>query len=1210
MAVRTATVEYVGDAASLIRASQQAAAATKAATAEIAGANEKVAGSSELMAARTAKAHEKMMASAEKANASFAKWGSTAGAAVIGVSVDMALKLEEAGVAIAKAGNTSSAAGIKIADAFKNLSGLEYSGAQVGKAFATIAGEMKVVEGHALGVTEATKVMTAALNLADASGGDLTATTESLGKVMMTFHLGAEQAAKASDVLFNASKATGTSIETFTTTVDKARGRLGALAPSFVETSALMAELAKQGVSGRLTMGSLGGVFGTLLSQSKKVTEQLAQLNVHVFDSKGKFVGLTSVIEQLHPVLGKYNEASQLMITRTLFGEKANKQMLEVIHQGVPAFEESTRAIDKHGTAAAAAAAEHKTLVGEAKIATAALANLSADMGLVFIPALKKAAEALADGVKWLKEHKTAAQALRDVIVGVLGVAMLDFAAVKAGKVIGAVKSIADGLKLLAGAFTTTTAVVVAEDGAMVTTTEAASVSMKAALMTTGIGATLVLLAGAAYELGKHWKEVSEAMEKVTQSMANSIIEQLNEVIEAYNATIGKITGDIGKIGKMSGAGERHAQEMGGEAVQAAVGAGKQKTLDVGGSVMGYFMSKGLTAAQAAGIAGNFQQESSLNPNMKTKEGTGLDSGTGSRAHGGSLKQQVEAYWKELTQSSELGLAALRKTHSPQEAARVFAEYFEKPKKGPTENLSGREEYAAKAFHAHPQAHSHAGRAAEGSPYGPESLAPTAAKAKKAKEEGYANPFAGASGVHQSRTDQGVDFGFAGSLGAVGKGRIVNIVRDPGGFGTEVVEELTEGPHKGQFVYYGLETGAILGISKGASVRSGQTIAHGKGSGGIELGFASSAAGVPVTPYGPGQSHGIPTAGGKAFESFLKSIGKGGSNLQLATAQFAETAKKAAAAIAHLTLSSAQTARVKRLEGRAAVDTSEVEQFAGYATEAGAAWEKAKPKQEAHRKALYTKQGQSEQTLIDEQDIQTAKARKKYWKEAVAKLTVKVQEWQKLRKMYLKLAGHTSGHAQNEAIEKASGYDGKIKKAREEAHGYEGSISDADETIAAAGAALGALPAEGKAAEAEHAGEVQSGDLTAYQAANSKIDMEEYAGLLTPEKAKAAKEANANKAKAGGYGALSEEGMLQVTGDLRQFEKALTSATSAVEAHAQAALEGAEAMTKHAQAAQKIAEVEAGVGLKAAADAISGYIAGVSFHGRAMTPGAGSAATY
>lgn len=108
--------------------------------------------------------------------------------------------------------------------------------------------------------------------------------------------------------------------------------------------------------------------------------------------------------------------------------------------------------------------------------------------------------------------------------------------------------------------------------------------------------------------------------------------------------------------------------------------------------IVAFFERKGLTRAQASGIAGNLMQESSDNPNAP---GGGLDQGQGGRAHGGTLVQQLEAIWTELIGGERGSLQALRATSTPEQAARVFSERFERPGEPMIEN---RERYAREAF--------------------------------------------------------------------------------------------------------------------------------------------------------------------------------------------------------------------------------------------------------------------------------------------------------------------------------------------------------------------------------------------------------------------------------------------------------------------------------------------------------------------------------
>lgn len=151
-------------------------------------------------------------------------------------------------------------------------------------------------------------------------------------------------------------------------------------------------------------------------------------------------------------------------------------------------------------------------------------------------------------------------------------------------------------------------------------------------------------------------------------------------------------------------------------------------------------------------------------------------------------------------------------------------------------------------------------------------MSSSATIAAASKSPGAVNPLGQAKGVVKGRIDQGADYTFSGPLEAIGAGTI-NTVQDPGGFGTELVETLNT-PIAGQhYAYYGLETGATALVTSGP-VTAGEPIATGKGSGGVELGFASGPGGVPITPYAPGESHeSNPTKGGSLFSSVIGGLG-------------------------------------------------------------------------------------------------------------------------------------------------------------------------------------------------------------------------------------------------------------------------------------------------------------------------------------------------
>ena len=663
MAARTAEVIFVGDAASLIKASKEAAAATDAAAAKIEGSNRRVAASSEATA---------------RASKSASKVGRDAAAAVAAVvvgSAALAVKLEKATAGVAAAGGTSVAAASKITSSFKHMAEGENSARMVAEAYSTVAGELKNVEGHALNASEALKVMNAAERLSLATGEDLKSSTEALGKVMLTYGIHAEGAGAASDILFNASKATGSQLGTLAQTVDRIRGKLGALAPTLGESAGLMDDLAKHGLSGRLAMGALSGTFNTLLGGGKSVAAMAKQLGLNIYDSHGKFVGLSSVIKQLQPRLAGLTQQSQLQATKALFGASANKQLLSIILQGPHAFNAATAAMSKHGTAASAAKKQSETLEGEWRKEKATAENLGGSLGKVLVPAMRAATSAIMDSVDWLKRHEAAAIALGAVIGGVLGLAISVYAYTKATKFVKATQDMIGAVKTLAAKIAGSSAVVETSFAAQATAAEA------------GATATAAAQDGLATDIAAKDAAIVTANEEAGASFTAMLgpIAAVVAAVVAAQPLINKLTG-----GGISGEHNAAAHNSFGTA-----GFGLQSSGGKADKIARFLQERGgLPAATAAGITKILGAESGLSTTNAGSEGAyGIAQWLGSRlsglrkfagrhgTSGNSLETQLEYLLHELHGPEKGTLSKLMKASSVGAAEKVFVENFERPAK-------------------------------------------------------------------------------------------------------------------------------------------------------------------------------------------------------------------------------------------------------------------------------------------------------------------------------------------------------------------------------------------------------------------------------------------------------------------------------------------------------------------------------------------------
>src|SRR6185437_15520266 len=152
------------------------------------------------------------------------------GAAAVGAAasaVHLAESMQSADASIAAASDTSVKSATAIGNAFLDTAGKsEFSGEQMATAFATVAGQLKETEGHALDAAQASQFMGAADDLATAKKIDLGVATSATAGVMQAFQLQTSNAADVTDVLFKAPTTPGQGVDTLGTQLERVRSKL------------------------------------------------------------------------------------------------------------------------------------------------------------------------------------------------------------------------------------------------------------------------------------------------------------------------------------------------------------------------------------------------------------------------------------------------------------------------------------------------------------------------------------------------------------------------------------------------------------------------------------------------------------------------------------------------------------------------------------------------------------------------------------------------------------------------------------------------------------------------------------------------------------------------------------------------------------------------------------------------------------------------
>jgi Phage-related minor tail protein/Phage tail lysozyme len=421
--------------------------------------------------------------------------GAAGVAAVAGVK--LAESMQTADASIEGSADISTAAAKAIGDAFLGTAFKStFSGQEMAKAYAAVAGQLKSTEGHALSTSEAMQVMGASSDLAEAKQIGLGSATETVAKTMQVFGLGAGEAAHASDVLYSASNATNQSVESFAQQLSKMKSKLGETSGSIGQLSGLIVDMTDQHLTGRAAVTGLTAGLNTLEKSAeatgiatrqqksafdamgpslqalakqyengsitskdfKKETEGLSppqatlvasftkastavqaaqakykEMGVTAFDAQGKFVGMGSIIDQLNPKFAKMSKEQQFAASTTLFGATAAKQMTAIIDAGPAAYNKATASVEKHGAAEAAAKKQGETLKGETEKLEKGVIGLATRYGEMLIPVVTKLAKALADTAVFVLQHKAAMIALAVVIGGPVTVAIAAYVATLIG---------------------------------------------------------------------------------------------------------------------------------------------------------------------------------------------------------------------------------------------------------------------------------------------------------------------------------------------------------------------------------------------------------------------------------------------------------------------------------------------------------------------------------------------------------------------------------------------------------------------------------------------------------------------------------------------------------------------------------------------------------------------------------------------------------
>lgn len=834
-------------------------------------------------------------------------------------------------------------AGKALTATFQGTAGqFKQSGQELEGAYAGVAQQVDITQGHVLNAAESLKFMTSVSNLTTASGEKLGNITKDLASVMQVYKVKLGDTAKTSNEMFNATRQVSTSVDSMTSLVTKLHARLGDIGGGLSSVLGLMTEASSFGLTGGRGVLIFNQALERLTSDSKKTTEVLEALGVHLHNTHGEFVGLPSVVDQLHGSFKNLTQGEREWATQQLFGKGATGEFTEIIRNGKKGLEDFTDRNKKAGEVQRAAKKETESFTGQLEVMWAAIQTAGGAFGQSLIPGLKTAAGVLKDSADWLTKNSWAAKALAEVIGLILGAAISVFVYDKVVLFGKGIQRMIEGLALLGKSFGVTAseatasagvttgakaeeaAAVGTSDAAIVTANETAAgsfvsiggVAVAAAATTTGAAATTATgvaasdaaIVGANVTAGLSFGALAASALKGLGLIVAGFV-TAEAAAHVFGSVLEGITGERQpqSLKELIG-GEQPGEKGIAEADKHATGKGNPQFLGEGklGSSNQYkFVSE---VAKKYGVSphtlwGIYGTETSYGSNITTSS-TGakgsfqFEPGT-AKTYGypETNKPNATQRMEQAVAAARLIAAETRKYHS--EGAAVEAYYAGHP--GTSEGADYRKKVEA-AGGAHFGAAEK--KEAENNP-GNKKLQELLNEAEHGKPKkgkagsAYVDPFANAKGLKQGREDMGIDYTMqvGSAIDAIGAGIVKQLHPWGGSAGSQpyLEYELTEGSHKGQDVYLAEQINAK--VKEGQRIKKGQEIATYAASGtGLETGFGYKGTGRTLAQATTGftdKSGNDPTTASKEFASFLKSVAKGGS----ATFTLAAAAQEAAKAL-------------------------------------------------------------------------------------------------------------------------------------------------------------------------------------------------------------------------------------------------------------------------------------------------------------------------
>ena len=247
------------------------------------------------------------------------------------------------------------------------------------------------------------------LDLAAASGMELAGASDMVTDYMSAFNITADKSAYFADVLAYAQGNANTTAAGLGEAFKNCAANLNAAGQDFETTTALLSQMANQGLKGSEAGTALTAVMRDMTAKMKDGKIAIGKTSVEVMDANGNYRDMTDILADVEKAVGGMGDAERATALQSTFTSDSIKGLNLILNAGVDKaakFEKELR--NSGGTAQKMAKIMNDNLGGDLTSLSSKFEGIQIALYEKFEPALRKAVEALSgllDAVSWLVDH-------------------------------------------------------------------------------------------------------------------------------------------------------------------------------------------------------------------------------------------------------------------------------------------------------------------------------------------------------------------------------------------------------------------------------------------------------------------------------------------------------------------------------------------------------------------------------------------------------------------------------------------------------------------------------------------------------------------------------------------------------------------------------------------------------------------------------------